>query len=60
MITIYLVSTTAIIVAILFVFILLGIIPLGTNMYYVIMAAAIPVLVNYYQSWKILKEDSNK
>ena len=42
MITIYLVSTTAIVVAILFVFILLGIIPLGTNMYSVIMAAAIP------------------
>ena len=60
MITIYLVSTTSIVIAILFVFILLGIIPLGTNMYSVIMAAAIPVLVNYYQSWKILKEDSNK
>ncbi len=55
MMIIYIVSTTTIVVTILFVFIVLGIIPDGTQMYFVIMGAALPVAVNYYQSWKILK-----
>lgn len=55
MMIIYIVSTITIVVAILVVFIVLGIIPDGPQMYFVIMGAAIPVIMNYYQSWKILK-----
>lgn len=53
----YIVSTTAIVAVILFAFIVFGIIPAGMSIYSVILATGIPVIMNYYQSWKLLKEN---